>query len=222
MESTIREKCTPGVHSTHIFPHWTQVKYRQITGKRSLFLYIKHISLTVVFVEIPDVDQNGLSKVPDHKPENKVLDLGKKNRQQFCSRRIHDPYRNYFLRQKTANNAQATQRHSLQMFGLNTLWVWFLRWQRIFTDWVANQTARKTLSTVLVYTIKNRIHSFIHSFVHSFICSFVRSFIHSFAHSWTLATSKVQMCCKSFAPFAAWFFVSLWIIPWWTMITSCW
>ena len=45
-------------------------------------LHTKHISLTVVFVvEIPDVDHNGLriSKVPDHKAENKVVDLGKKS-----------------------------------------------------------------------------------------------------------------------------------------------
>ena len=49
------------------------MKYRQITGKSSRFLYTKHIFLTVVFVVIPDVDQNGLSNVPDHKPENKVL-----------------------------------------------------------------------------------------------------------------------------------------------------
>ena len=68
VESAIRKKCTPGVHSTHIFPHWTQVKYRQITGKSSRFLYT-----TVVFVVIPDVDQNGFSKVRNHKPENKVL-----------------------------------------------------------------------------------------------------------------------------------------------------
>ena len=73
VESAVRKKSTPGVHSTHVFPHWTQVKYRQITGKSSRFLYAKHISLTVVFVVIPDVDQNGLSNVPDYKPENKVL-----------------------------------------------------------------------------------------------------------------------------------------------------
>ena len=60
------------------------MKYRQITGKRSLFLYTKHISLTVVFVEIPDVDQNRLSKVPDHKPENNVFDLGKKIANSFA------------------------------------------------------------------------------------------------------------------------------------------
>ena len=43
-----------------------------------------------------------------------------KNRHHFCCRRIHDPYRTYFLSQKTTKT-EAIQGRSLQMFGLITL-----------------------------------------------------------------------------------------------------
>ena len=81
---SVADSLVSWVHSTHQYFHienmWNIVKLLEKIHPR--FLPIKHISFTVVFVvKIPDVDHNGLqiSKVPDHKPENKVFDLGKKS-----------------------------------------------------------------------------------------------------------------------------------------------
>ena len=72
------------VHSTPIFPHWTQVKYRQITGKiHSRFLHhTKHISLTVDFFEIrmSTTTVCKLAKSLTIKQKiTEVFDLGKKS-----------------------------------------------------------------------------------------------------------------------------------------------